>query len=348
MPRSPGGHVVVVRRWVVLAVTSVAVLSFPSAARAQSAPPSISGPAAPAVEDQVVLSGTVTVPKGTSVGEIVVFHGRVQVTGSVVGDIVVVSGSITVTGGYVTGSVIALHGPIRITAASQIGGDVLASQHVTVDPGVKVGGQVRENVGFTLIERLTAIGAVLGGLAVGVSVLLLGLLLLWVAPRAADAVARTATAAPFASAGWGVLLWLGVPIVCVAALASVLALPLGFALLLALGLAFLLGLTWSTWTLGRAIVHDRGRVLPFLAGWAIVAAIGLVPYVNAGVWTLASIFGLGAMTVAAWRARGRHRGRHRVGVAQHRDHHVFVPEPSASAPAAEHEPAPVYPATSDD
>jgi hypothetical protein len=348
MPRSPGSHVAVVRRCVVLAMTSVAVLSFPSAAHAQSAPPSISGPAAPAVEDQVVLSGTVTVPKGTSVGEIVVFHGRVQVTGSVVGDIVVVSGSITVTGGYVTGSVIALHGPIRITAASQIGGDVLASQHVTVDPGVKVGGQVREQVGFTLIERLTAIDAVLGGLAVGISVLLLGLLLLWVAPRAADAVARAATAAPFASTGWGMVLWLGVPIVCVAAMASVLALPLGFALLLALGLAFLLGLTWSTWTLGRAIVHDRGRVLPFLAGWAIVTAIGLVPYVNAGVWTLASIFGLGAMSVAAWRARGRHRGRHRVGVARHRDHPVFIQEPSASAPAAEHEPAPVYPATSDD
>jgi hypothetical protein len=348
MPRSPGSHVAVARRCVLLAMTAVAVLSFPAAAHAQSVQPSISGPAAPAVEDQVVLSGTVSVPKGASVGEIVLFHGRVQVAGSVLGDIVVVSGSITVTGGYVTGNVIALHGPIRITAASQIGGDVLASQHVTVDPGVQVGGQVRENVGFTLVERLTAIGAVLGGLAVGISVLLLGLLLLWVAPRGADAVARAATTAPFASAGWGVLLWVAMPIVCVAAMASVLALPLGFALMLALGLAFLAGLTWSTWTLGRSIVRDRGRVLPFLAGWAIVAAIGLVPYVNAGVWALASIFGLGAMTVAVWRARGRHRGRHRVGVARHRDHAVFVPEPAASPSPTEHEPAPVYPATSDD
>ena len=331
-----------------MVTATAAVLSIPSAAHAQSAQPSVSGPAAPAAEDQVVLSGTVTVPKGASVGEVVVFHGRVQVAGSVVGDIVVVSGSITVTGGYVTGSVIALHGPIRISAASQIGGDVLASQHVTVDPGVKVGGQVREHVGFTLVERLSAIGAVLGGLAVGVSVLLLGLLLLWVAPRGTDAVARAATSAPFASAGWGVLLWIGAPIVCVAAMASVLALPLGFALLLALGLAFLLGLTWSTWTLGRAIVRERGRVLPFLAGWAIVAVIGSIPYVNVGVWVLASIFGLGAMTVAAWRARGRHRGRHRVGVARHRDHPVFVHEPSAPPATTEHEPAPVYPATSDD
>jgi hypothetical protein len=348
MPRAPGGHDIAVQRGLLLAMTAVVLLSFPSVAHAQSVQPSISGPAVPAAEDQVVLSGTVTVPKGAAVGEIVVFHGRVQVAGSVVGDIVVVSGSITVTGGYVTGNVIALHGPIRITAASQIGGDVLASQHVTVDPGVKVGGQVREHVGFTLIERLTAIDAVLGGLAVGISVLLLGLLLLWIVPRGADAVARAATTAPFASAGWGALLWVVAPIVCVAAMASVLALPLGFAVLLAFGLAFLAGLTWSVWTLGRAIVHGHGRVVPFLAGWAIVAVIGLIPYVNVGVWILGSIFGLGAMTVAAWRARGRHRGRHRVGAARHRDQAVIVHEPPPTPAPAEHEPAPLYPATSDD
>jgi hypothetical protein len=333
-----------------LVVAAAAVFAFPGAARAQSVQPLPATPSAPVAEDQVVLSGTVTVPKGTVVGEIVVFHGRVLVAGSVQGDIVVLSGPITVTGGYITGNVVALHGPIRITAASQIGGDVLSAQHVTVDPGVKVGGQVRENVGFTLRERLRVLGVVLGGLAVGVSILLWGLLLLWVAPRGADAVARAATTAPFASAGWGVLLWVVVPIVCVAAVASILVLPLGLAVLLATGLAFLTGLVWTTWTIGRAIVRDHGRVLPFLAGWAVVALIGLMPFVNAGVWVLGSVFGLGAMTVAAWRARGRHRGRHRPGVARHRDHAVFVREPAAppSAPSAEHEPAPVYPATSDD
>jgi hypothetical protein len=56
----------------------------------------------------------------------------------------------------------------------------------------------------------------------------------------------------------------------------------------------------------------------FLAGWAILAAVGLVPILNVAVWTLASTVGLGAMLVTVWRARygrrtgGRHRPRTRV------------------------------------
>ncbi len=349
MPRAGGSHASVARRCMLFVFATAAILAIPMAAHGQTVQPLPSVSGAAAVEDQVVLSGTVNVPKGTAVGEIVVFRGRVQVAGSVQGDIVVVDGSITVTGGYVTGSVVALHGPIRITASSQIGGDVLGAQHVTVDAGVQVGGQVRENVGFTLGERLKGLGFLLAGLAVGLSVLLWGLLLLLIAPRGADAVARAATTAPFASVGWGLLLWIVVPIVCVAAIASVLGLPLGLAALLALGLAFLTGITWTAWTLGRSIVRGHGRFPPFLAGWGIVTVVGLVPFVNAGIWTLASIFGLGAMTVAAWRARGRHRGRHRAGVRRAHGDAVFVHEAPPAVPTpADHEPAPVYPATSDD
>jgi hypothetical protein len=41
------------------------------------------------------------------------------------------------------------------------------------------------------------------------------------------------------------------------------------------------------------------------------------------VWAVGSIFGLGAMTVATWRARGR--GRHRVGRVSIPD---ALPEPA--------------------
>ena len=71
------------------------------------------------------------------------------------------------------------------------------------------------------------------------------------------------------------------------------------------------------------------------AGWGIGSAIGLVPFVNVVWWLLGSIFGLGAMVVAAWRAKkppepdvGRPRrergGRHRVG-------RITVPEDAVVA-----------------
>jgi cytoskeletal protein CcmA (bactofilin family) len=332
----------------VLLIAMSAVLAAPMAAPAQTVSPSVSGPPAALTtgENQVVLSGDVIVPKGSSVGEIVVFHGHVQIAGSVQGDVVVLDGPVTINGAYITGSVVALNGPVRITGTTQIGGNVMGAGRVVVDPGVKVGGQIREDVGFTMRGELTALGALLGAVGVAISVLLWGLVLLLMAPRGADRVAGAAGTAPFASLGWGVLLAITLPVVCVAAMASVVGLPLGLAALLAFGLLFFTGLAWSAWIIGHAIVHGRGRVLPFLAGWGIAALIGLVPFVNIAAWFLGSVFGLGAMTVAAWRARGHHQGRHRAGIVA-REPAVSVPEPPKPV-RVDHGPAPAYPATSDD
>jgi hypothetical protein len=101
--------------------------------------------------------------------------------------------------------------------------------------------------------------------------------------------------------------------------------------------------------MGRAIVRPpRARVPAFLAGWAIAAVIGLVPFLNLAFWGLGSMFGIGAMTVAAWRGRGGASGRHRVGAAG--ELAVTVPEPAAPATVASAagSPAEPYPATSDD
>jgi hypothetical protein len=108
---------------------------------------------------------------------------------------------------------------------------------------------------------------------------------------------------------------IAMPVTAVALVLSVLGLPLGLALVLSFGLLWLVGLTWAAWCAGRGLVRSpRGRVRAFLAGWAILAAIGLVPVLNAALWTLAPLLGLGAMLVAAWRSRqgGGRRGRHRA------------------------------------
>jgi hypothetical protein len=147
-------------------------------------------------------------------------------------------------------------------------------------------------------------------------VLLTGLALVLLTPRAADAVAEALMDAPLASLGWGLVVAISFPIVAVALVISVLGLPLGLALFLSLGLWWLVGLTWAAWCAGRELVRSpRGRVAAFLAGWASFAAVGLVPILNVALWTLAPVLGTGAMLVAVWRVRhdgGRH-GRHRAG-----------------------------------
>src|SRR6476469_2063779 len=109
--RMPG----MIRRVAVVAVVLLAS-SWPVAASAQAQ-------AQGHARDQVVLSGDVTVVRGTVVHEVVVFSGSATVEGVVEGDVVVLRGPITVSG-QVGGDVIALHGPIHLLDTAQVGGDV--------------------------------------------------------------------------------------------------------------------------------------------------------------------------------------------------------------------------------
>ena len=296
---------------ILLVLVGTGVLGLaPAAALAQEGPPDTT----PGLEaaDQIVLAGTVTVPQGERVGEVVVLSGSVEIEGLVTGDVVVLEGPVTVTG-QVNGSVIAADGVIRLTESARVGGDVLASEPVRIRPGAKVGGEARGGTRFSLRAPLAVLGKLLGPVAISISVLLTGLVVLLLAPRGAEAVSDALAAAPLASLGWGILVAISLPVTAVALVVSVLGLPLGLALFLSLGLWWLVGLTWAAWCAGRGLVHPpHGRVKAFLAGWALLAAVGLVPIVNAAAWTLAPILGVGAMLVAGWGARhGDRPGRHR-------------------------------------
>jgi cytoskeletal protein CcmA (bactofilin family) len=269
------------------------------------------------------MTGDVSVPRGTVVGEVVVFSGSATVGGVVDGDVVVLDGPITVSG-QVGGDVIALHGPIHLLRTAQVGGDVRAGRSLDIAQGAHVAGAIRHDVGFTLSGTVGVLGALLASVAMAVSILLAGLLVLLLAPRGAERTAAAVRTAPFASAGWGLLLALTLPILGLALTVTILGLPLGLVLLLGLGLIWLAGLTFATFAIGRLFMREpRSRVGAFFVGWAIVAGIGLVPFLNAALWTLAGAFGVGAMLVAAWRARlgpvgppiprgGRHRAASRT------------------------------------
>ena len=337
-----------IRRSLVLVAVLAPVVLVPAAALAQSTSPTpASGlrTAGETAQDQIVLSGSANVPRGTTAGEVVVFHGRANVAGVVYGDVVVLDGPIVI-GGLVSGSVVALNGPIRLTADAQVGGDVLGAEAVRIEPGATVKGTVRETVGFTLQGPLAALGILLGSVAIGVSTLVLLALLLLIAPRGAERVATAARTAPFASAGWGILFAVGLPVVAVAAMVTIVGLPLGLAVLLAMSLLFLIGYAWAVFAIGRLMVGEpRSRWLALLAGWAVAAAVGLVPFLNVAAWALGGMFGFGAMVVAVWRARApRKVGRHRAGTIPREPDVAPTPAtvttldlaapPAAEAPAA--------------
>jgi hypothetical protein len=295
---------------------ALAVLGHPAATAASPEPsPGPSRAKVRSAEPQVVLSGTVIVPRGRVVGDVVVFHGRAAVAGVVTGDVVVLDGPVAVTG-QVAGSVVALNGPVRILGSAQVGGDVLGGERVVVSSEAVIGGRTSQRASFTLQGPFEALGFLLGGVAIATSVLVLGLLLMAFVPRGSERVATALRTSPGISILWGISMAFALPLIALALTATILGLPLGLTVALALAFVWLLGLTLATWALGRTIVQaPRSRWGAFSAGWAILAALGLVPYLGVLVWSVGAIVGLGAASVALWRARGSH-GRHRAGYVE--------------------------------
>jgi hypothetical protein len=198
-------------------------------------------------------------------------------------------------------------------------GDVLASGLVAQADGAQVSGTIRRDVRFTMAGPTAAFGSLLASVAIAVSVLLLLLLALLLGPRGLERVAESAHASPVRSALWGLAAWLLVPTACIVAAATVVGLPLALAVLLGIAFLWLLGLAATSFAIGRLFVRAPGSPVGALfAGWGVMAAVGLVPLLNAAWWILASLFGIGALVVATWRSRhgappapGGRGGRHR-------------------------------------
>jgi hypothetical protein len=188
----------------------------------------------------------------------------------------------------------------------------LAGDTVVRADAAQVAGDVRSGVVLSLSPQMGDLGALLASLSMAVSTLLAGLLLLLLLPRGLDRVALASRSAPWAAAGWGLAVSILVPAASLLAAATILGLPLGLAAILGMGLLWIVGLAFAAWIVGRLLVHEpRSRLGAFAAGWAITAAVGLVPFLNVAWWTLGAVFGHGAALVATWRARGS--SRHRLG-----------------------------------
>ncbi len=86
---------------------------------------------------------------------------------------------------------------------------------------------------------------------------------------------------------------------------TVIGIPLGLVGLLSLALLYSLGYVVAALALGRVLVKEPKSVyLAFLAGFAILRLVGLVP-LGGLVTFLAAAFGLGALAMAGWRAARR-------------------------------------------
>jgi hypothetical protein len=253
-------------------------------------------------DDFVVLTGALVVAEGETVDDAVILDGNATIDGTVTGSVVVFNGDATISG-EVGESVVALNGRVVVNEGAIVGGDVRSREapHIAGRVDGDVAG-VNFNFdwhGLRLASRIAI------WIATTVSSFLLGLLLVLFVPRAADAVARAGGVRIGAAAGWGILLFIGLPMFAVIAMVTLVGIPFGLGLLLALGLLYWLGYAASAFLLGRRLLKEpASRVGAFAVGWGILRLAALVPVLAGIVWAVATVLGLGAIAIAA-RAGGR-------------------------------------------
>ena len=247
---------------------------------------------------RIVLVGSVLVDREETASDVYVANGDVTIRGTVTGDVVVADGDVTIRG-TVEGTVVTVAGQATLGRRGSVGGDIVYADKKPVQtPGSRVAGEVKKfDVGSAGI--LGALGAFI---AITISMFLLGLVLLLLAPRAADAVARTSKEKALVSALVGLLAFFLIPIIAFAALFTVVGIPLGVVLLLLVLPLYAISYVTAAFALGRRIIKGS-RILAFLVGIVILQLLTLIPIAGSLIGFLAVFFGLGLLIMTMLRAR---------------------------------------------
>lgn len=285
------------RVWPLALLISLAALALPGAASAAET--------ADNEEDAiVVISGDVTVPRGEAVDAIVVADGDVRLAGHADGDVVLFAGDATISG-RIDGDLVTLGGQARLLPSAYVAGDVrYGDERPIVSGAAIVRGDVTQEDWDDSLELLPFIGAFALWLGIGISMAILGVLLLLIAPRAADAIHERSRERVGVVIAVGIAVAICLPLAAALAAITLVGLPLALVIGLALLPAAALAYVAAAYALGRRIISPpRSRIWSFLAGLAILRALALLPFLGFLVGLAAVIFGFGLLAAAIGAAR---------------------------------------------
>jgi hypothetical protein len=247
----------------------------------------------------VVVSGDVSVERGETVDGVFLASGDARIAGEVAGDVIVLSGDVLVSG-RIDGDLFTAGGTARLLPSAEVTGDVgYGDEHPQVALDARVHGDVSKQDWPDLGGVFVGISAFLIWLAVTLSLLVLGALLLLIAPRAADALEARSRERLGPTIAIGIAVLIALPVLAFIAAITLVGLPLAIVVGLALLPLGAVAYVVSAYALGRRMVEPpRHRMLAFLAGLGALRIAAFVPILGPVVSIAALIFGLGLIGAA--------------------------------------------------
>jgi hypothetical protein len=282
----------------VATVLAVLALAAPAAASA-------AGSRSHHAEDAiVVVSGDVAVHRGETVKGVYVVSGDARIAGRVDGDVAVLNGDVVIAG-TIEGDLFTAGGLARLLPHSEVTGDVsYGDQHPQISLDARVRGTISKQGWPDIGGVFSWIAGFFIWLAITVSMLVLGALLLLMAPRAADALSAQARQRIGPTIAIGITIAIVLPVGAFLAAITLLGLPLALGIGLALAPIGVVAYVVSAWALGRRVLKPpHHRQLSLLVGLAILRVAALVPFAGILVGIAAVVYGLGLIGAAIGAAR---------------------------------------------
>jgi len=255
----------------------------------------------------------VDLASGEQTDAVVVVDGDAHVSGTA-RTVVVIRGDAVLTGASVE-AVVVVSGDATIGAGSRVSGDVRTLDgSATVDPSATVGGTVADlgsdvqTFAWVLVPFLF-----LFVLGIGLVTIVGALAVAALGARQVRSAERLISGQPVATIGFGLLGLIVLPVVAIALMLTIVGAPLGLLLLIVV----LPAVAWFGWVVAAIWIGDwllnRGRALdpesrPYAAavvGVVVLWILGIVPVVGAIATPIASLFGVGAALLLAWRTLRR-------------------------------------------
>ena len=196
---------------------------------------------------------------------------------------------------------------LTITSSAFIQGNLTytSENEAIIHSGAQIGGTITHDIskwGWPFKEGIFT--SVLARLFSFLMILVIGVIIVVVAPRRMALMADTIRNKPWWSLGWGAIILFATPIAAVVVCITIIGIPLALIALVLYGIALYLAQIPVALFVGRWIIgyfnktDSRGVMVGALAlGLAILCLLRVIPYLGAFIWLATGLFGLGAALV---------------------------------------------------
>ena len=261
-------------------------------------------------EDLVVAGSTIDLGNTAEIGRDLIFGAsNMKIKSAITRNILGIGEKVEfsdVTGGDISVEVESL----TIASTATIKGNLVytSDNEVDIRQGAVIEGEITRKVpvhdkwysDWTFTPAMKAWAKAIAYLMV----LLLGIIIILIAPRKSAEVVSNIQTKPLKSLGWGILVFLVTPIVIVIAILTIIGIPAGLIVAILYGLLLfvsqlVIGLFIGRWILSRFSVEEtKGSLIGGLfIGFTLLTLVKLIPWVGFVLWWPTALFGIGAIVL---------------------------------------------------